>query len=217
MTPPRTLLFYKPYGVLSQFRQPRGAGVHRWNTLSDYGPFPPHFYAAGRLDADSEGLLLLTEDAHLRHLLTDPRGRHRRTYLVQVEHVPDPRALGMLQDGVIVLDGSRVRPAQVRLLEAEPDLPERPVPIRERRHVPTAWLELTLTEGKNRQVRRMTAAAGHPTLRLVRIAIGGVTLEGLSPGRWRMATPGEIEALRRLTQNSIAAGSRSRSYRRRLS
>jgi len=215
MTSPHTLLFYKPYGVLSQFRQPHGTAVHRWATLSDYGPFPPDVYPAGRLDADSEGLLLLTNDPGLRHLLTGPHTRHPRTYLVQVERVPDPQALRRLKDGTIVLDGRRVRPARARLIEAEPDLPARPVPIRERRNIPTSWLELTLTEGRNRQVRRMTAAAGYPTLRLVRVAIGGLTLQGLAPGQWRTALPGEVDALRRSLQDGIAAGVRSRLRRRR--
>ena len=217
MRAPHTVLFYKPYGVLSQFRQPRGAGPHRWNTLSDYGPFPAHVYAAGRLDADSEGLLLLTDDPSLRHLLTREQAGHPRTYLVQVERVPEPRSLLMLRSGTMVLDGVRLRPARVRLLDAAPELPARPVPIRQRRNVPTSWLELTLTEGRNRQVRRMTAAAGHPALRLVRIAIGPLTLEGLMPGQWRMALPGEITALRRGVQKQLAAGPPARGSRRRHS
>jgi 23S rRNA pseudouridine2457 synthase len=177
------ILFNKPYGVLSQFT--RGIHPAKHGTLSDYGPFPPRVYAAGRLDADSEGLLLLTDDPELTHRLLDPHFRHPRTYYVQVERVPDDRVLRGLASGTIRLDGERLLPARVRPLRGEPEFPPRPVPIRFRKNVPTAWLELTLAEGKNRQVRRMTAALGHPTLRLIRWAIGSLTCAGLDPGNSR--------------------------------
>jgi 23S rRNA pseudouridine2457 synthase len=153
-------------------------------------------YPAGRLDHDSEGLMLLTSDGALQHHLTDPRHAHPRTYWVQVEGVPDSADLQALRDGVMV-QGRRTRPAEVRLLAREPDLPSRNPPIRFRKSVPTSWIEMTLTEGRNRQVRRMTAAVGHPTLRLVRVAIGNVWLTDLAPGTWRDVTADELEALRR--------------------
>jgi 23S rRNA pseudouridine2457 synthase len=133
---------------------------------------------------DSEGLLLLTDDARLSHRLTDPKFEHPRTYWVQVERIPDEQALNQMRRGVDI-KGGRTRPAKVRLLDSPPDLPPREVPIRYRKSVPDCWLELTLTEGRNRQVRRMTAAVGHPTLRLVRWAIGPITLAGLAPGTWQ--------------------------------
>ncbi len=188
--PHRYLLFYKPYGVLNHFTDRQGRA-----TLADFIPVPG-VYAAGRLDWDSEGLLLLTDDGWLIRRLTEPRFAHPRTYWVQVERVPTEEALAALRAGVVI-EGRPTRPAQVRRLSGEPDLPERPVPIRYRAHVPTAWLELTLTEGRKRQVRRMTAAVGHPTLRLVRVAIGTLTLSGLTPGQWRELSQEEISTLRR--------------------
>jgi 23S rRNA pseudouridine2457 synthase len=184
-----TILFYKPYGVLSQFT-PEG----RWDSLAAFGPFPPDVYPVGRLDTDSEGLLLLTNDNALKHRLTDPRFGHTRTYLVQVERIPDEPALELLRNGVTI-ERERTRPAAVRLLAEGPLLPPRSVPIRFRKSVPTAWIELTLQEGRNRQVRKMTAAAGHPTLRLVRISVGTLTLAGLQPGEHRTLTPAEVTAL----------------------
>ena len=172
----RYIVFYKPYGVISQFS---GQGA----TLKDYVPVKG-IYPVGRLDHDSEGLLLLTDDGELQHRLTDPKFGHPRTYWVQVERIPEEESLQRLRDGVMV-QGKRTRPAQVRRLEKEPDLPPRDPPVRFRKNVPTAWLEIALTEGRNRQVRRMTAAIGHPTLRLVRVAIGNLRLEGLRPGEWR--------------------------------
>lgn len=172
----RYIVFYKPYGVISQFS---GQGA----TLKDYVPVKG-IYPVGRLDHDSEGLLLLTDDGELQHRLTDPKFGHPRTYWVQVERIPEEKSLQRLRDGVVV-QGQRTRPAQVRRLEKEPDLPPRDPPIRFRKNVPTAWLEIALTEGRNRQVRRMTAAIGHPTLRLVRVAIGNLRVEGLRPGEWR--------------------------------
>jgi 23S rRNA pseudouridine2457 synthase len=177
------ILFNKPYGVLSQFTIGTHPGPIR--TLRDFGPFPADVYPVGRLDADSEGLLLLTNDRLVKERLLDPVFHHPRTYLVQVERVPGPGALLQLANGKIVLDGQTVRPATAKLLAAEPDLPPRPVPIRFRKNVPTAWIELTLFEGKNRQVRRMTAAAGHPALRLFRTSVGSLSVRGLEPGKWR--------------------------------
>jgi 23S rRNA pseudouridine2457 synthase len=181
----RYILFNKPYGVLSQFS---GDSPN----LKDYIA-TPKVYPVGRLDRDSEGLLLLTDDGSTQHRLAEPKFAHPRTYWAQVERVPDKDALRHLTQGVEVQD-YKTRPAQVRLLE-EPNLPQRIPPIRYRKNVATAWIELVLVEGRNRQVRRMTAAAGHPTLRLVRIAIGDLRLEGLLPGKWREASPQEIRYL----------------------
>ena len=177
----RYLLFYKPYEVLSQF-SPSGDKktlAHFFNKL------PKDVYPAGRLDYDSEGLILLTSDKELAHRLTDPRYAHPRTYYVQVEGELTDEAIQRLSSGVdIQIDGKKhhTKPAFARLLEEEPALPARFPPIRFRKSIPTSWLSLTLTEGKNRQVRRMTAAVGFPTLRLVRYAIGAVTIEGMQPG-----------------------------------
>jgi 23S rRNA pseudouridine2457 synthase len=184
----RYLLFYKPYGVLTQFTDPGGRP-----TLKNYIPVPD-VYPVGRLDADSEGLLLLTDDGELAHRLIDSRFAHPRTYWVQVERVPDATALERLRSG-LKIQGRRTKPAEVELLSEPPDFPPRPVPIRFRKSVPTAWLKITLREGKNRQVRKMTAAVGHPTLRLVRTGIGPLTLEGLKPGEWRETTEEERRAL----------------------
>ncbi|MBK8022924.1 MAG: pseudouridine synthase [Chloroflexi bacterium] len=190
----RVYRFWKPFGVLTKFADAEGRP-----TLADYIAIPG-IYAAGRLDMDSEGLLLLTDDGPLAQRLTDPRFGHPRTYWTQVERIPDEVALARLRNGVDLSEGGkswRTRPAQVRLLEAPPDLPERPVPIRYRANVPTAWIALTLTEGKNRQVRRMTAAVGHPTLRLVRWSIGDITLAGLTVGENQPLSAAEVERLRR--------------------
>lgn len=185
-----TIRFYKPYGVLTQFTD-----RERRPTLADYIQVP-NVYTAGRLDLDSEGLLLLTDDGVLKARLLDPENGHPRTYLVQVERIPDADALQRLREGV-QLAGYRTRPAAVESLETPPDLPARDPPIRFRKNVPTAWLRLTLTEGRNRQVRHMTAAIGYPTLRLVRVAIGPIRLDGLAPGEWRDLTAAELTALRR--------------------
>jgi 23S rRNA pseudouridine2457 synthase len=179
---------FKPYDVLSQFTDADGRA-----TLKDYVPVPG-VYPVGRLDRDSEGLLLLTSDGALAHRLTDPRYEHPRTYLVQVERLPGLEALEALRRGVPLKDG-RTRPAEAEVLAEPPSLPDRPVPIRFRKNVPTAWLRLVLREGKNRQVRRMTAAVGHPTLRLVRVAIGPILLGELSPGQWRDLFTDELAAL----------------------
>ena len=187
---PRTIVFHKPYGVLPCFTDPEGRA-----TLADYISVPG-VYAAGRLDRDSEGLMLLTADGALAHRLTDPKHKFPKVYWVQVERIPDQAALGQLRHGVD-LSGRRTKPADVRLLTPAPELPERPVPIRARLTVPTAWLEMVLYEGMNRQVRRMTAAVGHPTLRLVRTAIGPLRLGDLPAGAWRALTSKEEAALKR--------------------
>jgi 23S rRNA pseudouridine2457 synthase len=190
----RFLLFHKPYDVLSQFTDERSPTPHR--TLKDYISVSD-VYPVGRLDRDSEGLLLLTNNGRVQHRLTDPKFRHPRTYWVQVERIPDTAALQQLRQGIAIQD-YRTRPATVRLLETEPDLPPRDPPIRFRKSVPTAWLELILTEGRNRQVRRMTAAVGFPTLRLVRVAIAHLCLEDLPPGEWRELTASEYKSLLQL-------------------
>lgn len=176
----RLVALWKPYGVLSQFT---GAPVAE--TLARFG-LPKGLYPVGRLDKDSEGLLLLSDDGALIHRLLDPRHGHPRTYWAQVERVPDEDALRALREGVLLKDGP-TRPAAARLLDVPPCLPPRDPPIRHRKSVPDAWVELVLTEGRNRQVRRMTAAVGHPTLRLVRAAVGELRLTelGLDPGEWR--------------------------------
>jgi len=162
-------------------------------TLGDHIDVPD-VYAAGRLDRDSEGLLLLARGKGLRSALMRPDIGHPRTYLVQVEGIPGPEALGRLARGVELKDG-RTRRAEAELLADPPDLPERPVPIRVRASIPDCWLRLTLTEGRNRQVRRMTAAVGHPTLRLVRVRIGPIGLAGLAPGRWDVVSADDVAAL----------------------
>lgn len=212
---PTTLLFHKPYGVLSQFTPEPGS---RWDILAPWidvrGVYP-----AGRLDADSEGLLLLTSDGRLQHRLTDPRWGHWRRYLVQVEGIPAESALERLRRGVPV-SGAMSRPARARTIPA-PRLAERHPPIRHRRTVPTAWIELELREGRNRQVRRMTAAVGHPTLRLVRVGIDlmdgepQLTLEGLAPGHWRPVSPTERRRLEALPHHGGTARGRSLSRSRR--
>jgi 23S rRNA pseudouridine2457 synthase len=154
----------------------------------------PGVYPVGRLDRDSEGLLLLTDDGQLAHRLTDPRFGHPRTYLAQVERIPDADALTALRRGLTLNDGPTL-PVEADLLTEPPCLPERPEPIRFRKSVPTAWLRLVLREGRNRQVRRMTAAVGHPTLRLVRVAVGPILLGDLSPGHWRDLNDEERAAL----------------------
>jgi 23S rRNA pseudouridine2457 synthase len=184
----RTLAFNKPYGVLPSFTDWKGRP-----TLADYVAVPG-VYPAGRLDLDSEGLMLLTSDGTLAHYITDPRHKLPKVYLAQVERIPTDDALAQLRRG-IMLNGTRTRSAEVEVLSAVPKLPDRPVPIRFRKSVPTAWLKITLREGLNRQVRRMTAAVGHPTLRLIRIAIGTVVLRDLQPGQWRELTKTELAQL----------------------
>jgi 23S rRNA pseudouridine2457 synthase len=189
------IIFHKPYGVLSQFTQE--SPNHR--TLKEFIDIPD-IYPVGRLDWDSEGLLLLTNNGRLQHRLSHPRFGHERTYWVQVERIPDAEAIQKLCTGVDIQD-YHTRPAQVRLLTEEPQVSQRHPPIRFRKNVPTAWLEMTLTEGKNRQVRRMTAAVGFPTLRLIRVSIANIQLHPLTPGEWRNLTPLEITSLTGLKFN----------------
>jgi 23S rRNA pseudouridine2457 synthase len=172
------ICFNKPYGVLSQFT-PEG----RWRGLKDFINIP-HVYAAGRLDADSEGLLLLTGDGALQARIADPRFKMEKTYWVQVDGSPTEAALAALRQGVLLKDGPTL-PARARIIDPPPGLWARDPPIRVRLNKPTSWLELVISEGRNRQVRRMTAAVGLPTLRLVRAAVGPYALEGLAPGCWR--------------------------------
>ncbi|HEY9827340.1 MAG TPA: pseudouridine synthase [Stenomitos sp.] len=196
-TPWKYIVMHKPYGVLSQFSD-RSANPRP--TLKDYISVPD-VYPVGRLDQDSEGLLLLTNHGALQHRLSDPRYGHPRTYWVQVENIPHPQALEQLRQGVEIQD-YRTKPAQVHLLDPQPDLPPRNPPIRVRQNIPTAWIAITLTEGRNRQVRRMTAAVGFPTLRLIRVAIAQLTLDGLDPGAWRYLDPYEIAALQKNSHRS---------------
>jgi 23S rRNA pseudouridine2457 synthase len=184
----RTIAFHKPYDVLTQFTDGSGR-----KTLKDFIDIPG-VYPVGRLDRDSEGLLLLTNDGELAHRLTDPRFGHERVYLVQVERVPDESALEALRRGVTLSDGPTL-PAEVERLSDEPELPDRPVPIRFRKNVPTVWLRLVLREGRNRQMRRMTASVGYPTLRLIRLAVGTIGLGGLAPGAWRELSTDELDSL----------------------
>ena len=174
------LAFHKPFGVLSQFT-PDHPGQR---TLADFG-FPPGVYPVGRLDADSEGLLLLGDEKPLVDALLNPRHQHPRTYHVQVEGDPAESAIASLRRGGIDIRGHRTLPCGARRLDPAPPYPPRDPPIRVRLHIPDTWLELVLIEGKNRQVRRMTAAIGHPTLRLIRAAIGTLSLADLPPGAWR--------------------------------
>ncbi len=187
---PVTLVFNKPFGVLSCFKD-----AHGRSTLADFISLPD-VYSAGRLDEDSEGLLVLTSDGTLAHHLTDPRFKVPKTYLVQVERIPDYKDLVPLQEGVMV-HGRRTLPAIVELMESEPQVWPRSVPIRFRKSVPTAWLTMTIQEGRNRQVRRMTAAIGFPTLRIIRVEVGPLRLNDLEPGQWRILSEGECTTLKR--------------------
>ncbi len=189
----RYLLFHKPYDVLCQFSPSPGTP-----TLGDYIPLGG-VYPVGRLDRDSEGLVLLTDDGPLQHRLTDPKFGHQRTYWVQVEGEPGYQALEQLRRGVVVRD-YRTRPAQVQVLEPSPPVGPRHPPVRHRLHIPTTWLALGLTEGRNRQVRRMTAAVGHPTLRLIRVALGPFTLKPLELGEWQELSPPQVRQLWRWAQ-----------------
>lgn len=181
--------FHKPYGVLSQFTADGSPN----RTLSDFG-LPPRVYPLGRLDADSEGLLLLTDEPGLNTRLLSPEHRHRRVYWAQVERVPSPEGLARLCHGVQI-QGHTTLPATIALLDPQPVIPPRDPPIRSRKSVPDCWISLELVEGKNRQVRRMTAAIGHPTLRLIRVRIGDLQIGDLPAGSWRPLTLAERAAV----------------------
>ncbi len=174
---PKIILLNKPFNVLCQFTDDRGR-----TTLADFIQ-QPGVYAAGRLDYDSEGLVVLTGDGRLQAHISHPRHKMAKVYWVQVEGVPDAAALQTLREGIHLTDGPTL-PAQVDLMP-EPDISPRDPPVRFRKTIPTSWLQIAITEGRNRQVRRMTAAAGFPTLRLVRYAVGEWNLSGLAPGQWR--------------------------------
>ena len=185
------IAFHKPYGVLSQFT-PDGSGNR---TLAEFG-FPKGVYAIGRLDADSEGLLLLSDEAELNERLLHPKQAHRRTYWVQVERIPSGAALKQLERGVMI-QGHKTLPARAQLLDPQSKIPPRDPPIRFRKNVPDCWIALELIEGKNRQVRRMTAAIGHPTLRLIRVKIGAFELGTLAAGEWRELSRADRVRLRK--------------------
>jgi 23S rRNA pseudouridine2457 synthase len=185
---PRYIALFKPFNVMSSFTHEEAETTKR--TLSEFG-LPKGVYAAGRLDYDSEGLLILSDDGGFIHRVTDPQHKLPKTYWVQVEGVPTEAALEHLRGGLRIKDYTTL-PCQARALAAEPELPPREKPITP--HGPTAWLELILSEGKKRQVRHMTAAVGLPTLRLLRAAIGPVTLAGLQPSQWRELIPAEVRA-----------------------
>ncbi|MGI0481120.1 pseudouridine synthase [Geminocystis sp. CENA526] len=192
------ILFYKPYHVMCQFTDNT---PHNRETLKNYINIP-NIYSVGRLDFDSEGLLLLTDNNRVKHRLCEPSFAHPRTYWSQVENIPSIQALRQLETGVVI-QGKKTKKATAKLLMNEPQLPPRNPPIRYRKEIPTAWIELQLTEGRNRQVRKMTASVGHPTLRLVRVKIGinpsiELSLTGLAPGQWRELTDIEQKSLEKL-------------------
>ncbi len=174
----KIVLFNKPFNVLCQFTDPDGS-----TTLTDYIDIKG-VYAAGRLDKDSEGLLLLTDDGKLQHRIADPKHKMSKTYWAQIEGIPNEQSLQQLRDGIELKDGM-TRPAKVKLIDQPHQLWPRDPPIRERKSIPDCWLEITLKEGKNRQVRRMTAAISHPTLRLIRFRIGSWTLDGIHQGEFK--------------------------------
>jgi 23S rRNA pseudouridine2457 synthase len=184
------LAFHKPYGVLSQFTPEEGS---RFRTLADFA-FPPRVYPIGRLDAESEGLLLLSDETALNAKLLHPTRGHRREYWAQVERIPTREALQQLERGLII-GGRKTLPCRAWLLDPQPEVAPRDPPIRVRKSVPDCWIALELVEGKYHQVRRMTAAIGHPTLRLIRVRIGGLSLGELAPGAWRELGPREREAV----------------------
>lgn len=180
----RIILFNKPFNVLAQFTDKSTLGAAR-ETLSDYIPVP-NVYPAGRLDRDSEGLMILTDNGKLQARIADPRHKTQKTYWAQVEGIPDQDALEDMRKGLTLRDGP-TRPARVEYMDAPANLWPRTPPVRVRQTVPDCWISITITEGRNRQVRRMTAAIGHPTLRLIRYAVGDWTLAGLDSGKWRDA------------------------------
>ncbi|MCB9701400.1 MAG: pseudouridine synthase [Myxococcales bacterium] len=194
------LLLNKPFQVLTRFTDPAGRA-----TLADFVD-RPGVYPAGRLDFDSEGLVVLTDDGALQHRIADPRHKLAKTYWAQVEGEPDEAALDRLRGGLVLRDGPTA-PAQARRIEP-PDVWARVPPIRFRAAIPTAWIEIVLVEGRNRQVRRMTAAIGHPTLRLIRRAVGPWSLDGLAPGEWRVAPPATLHTLHERGARSARRGPR---------
>jgi len=201
------IIINKPYEVLTQFTDEAGRA-----TLKDYVPVS-NIYPVGRLDYDSEGLVLLTDDKHLQHRLSDPKFKVEKTYWVQVEGIPTDEALNRLRLGVRIKE-MKTAPAKVRLLEEEPRVWERSTPIRFRKNVPTCWLEIRISQGMNRQVRRMTAAVGHPTLRLIRPAIGPLGLGRLQPGEYRELSTTEVEQLKSIApKGSTGSGPGSSSTR----
>ncbi len=183
---PRYILFYKPYGVLSQFTPEAGA-----RSLAEFG-LPKDVYAAGRLDKDSEGLLLLTDDGPLIERLLHPRNEKQKTYWVLVERVPSEESLIKIRNGLKIEDYLTKR-CEARILDPWPDLPPRDPPVRTRKTVQDIWLEIKIIEGKNRQIRKMTAAIGHPTLRLIRVGIEHLNLDGLNPGEWKEISLGDLK------------------------
>jgi 23S rRNA pseudouridine2457 synthase len=194
------IAFHKPFGVLSRFTAE--GSPHR--TLAEFG-FPPRVYPIGRLDADSEGLLLMSDEPELVDDLLNPRRAHPREYWVQVERVPDRDALDQLERGVLV-QGERTLPCRAWFLDPPPVLRPRVPPVRFRQTVPTCWIALELGQGRNRQVRRMTAAVGHPTLRLVRVRIGGFRLEDLPAGTWKRLRASERRLVLEAAHRNQSAG-----------
>ncbi len=199
----RYLLFHKPFGVLCQFTDSPGAGdelISSPEKTKTHSPRPclkdfisvTDIYACGRLDWDSEGLLLLTNDGALIHALTAPISKLPKTYWVQVEGIPNPESLSHLEKGVLI-EGKKTLPAKAKFFPEGDEIPERKVPIRFRKNIPTCWISLSIVEGRNRQVRKMTAAIGHPTLRLIRSSIGPFSLEGLELGKWKEISSMEIQ------------------------
>ncbi|MDX5422985.1 MAG: pseudouridine synthase [Hymenobacteraceae bacterium] len=206
------IILNKPYEVLTQFTDETGRA-----TLKDYVKVP-NIYPVGRLDYDSEGLVLLTDDKKLQHRLSDPKFKVEKTYWVQVDGIPSDEALTRLRLGVQI-KGTKTAPAKVRLLEEEPQVWERSKPIRFRKNIPTSWLEIRISQGMNRQVRRMTAAVGYPTLRLIRPAIGPLSLGDLQPGEYRELTQQEAEQLKGIASKGLSGsgnagrGSTQKGYR----
>jgi 23S rRNA pseudouridine2457 synthase len=195
------ILLNKPYNVVCQFSK----SEEHEQTLADYVPIPD-VYPAGRLDHDSEGLVMLTDDGGLQHCLTDPQFGHPKTYWAQVEGLPTPDAVRRLAAGVLLKGYKtryRTRPAKARILDPQPELWPRNPPIRYRANIPSTWIEIVLDEGRNRQVRRMTANVGYPTLRLVRMAIGDLSVEGLAPGQFRELTAKELAKLMRFLDSPL--------------
>ena len=183
------IIFNKPYGVLSQFTSDGSPN----RTLSEFG-FPRDVYSIGRLDADSEGMLLLSDEPGMNTKLLDPKNAHVRRYWAQVENIPCAQALEQLSKGVDI-QGYQTKPAKAWLLDPQPEMPARIPPIRVRKSIPDCWIALELIEGKNRQVRKMTAAVGHPTLRLVRVSMGGLSMGDLQSGSWAKLSPAQLKLL----------------------